>query len=57
MPVKLLPLAKDNPPVTVEPCDPFSLQVSQDPLGLLDVPVFVDAVPRAGCSIRRRPSI
>lgn len=47
MPVKLLPLAKDNPPVTVEPCDPFSLQVSQDPLGLLDVPVFVDAVPRS----------
>ncbi len=47
MPLKMLPLAKDNPPTTVEPCDPFTLQVTQDPLGLIDVPVFVDARPRS----------
>ena len=46
LPVKLLPLAKDNPPMTVDPCDPFTLQVSQDPLGLTDIPVFVDADPK-----------
>jgi hypothetical protein len=43
MPLKMLPLAKDNPPITVDPCDPFRLQVSNDPLGLIDVPVFIDA--------------
>ncbi|MFP5250133.1 MAG: retropepsin-like aspartic protease, partial [Acidobacteriota bacterium] len=47
MPLKLLPLAKDNPPMTVEPCDPFTLQVSEDPLGLTDIPVFVDADPKS----------
>lgn len=46
MPLKLLPLAKDNPPMTVDPCEPFTLQVSQNPLGLVDVPVFVDALSR-----------
>jgi hypothetical protein len=46
MPLKLLPLIKDNPPTTVEPCDPFKLQVTGDPLGLVDVPVFVDARSR-----------
>jgi hypothetical protein len=46
MPVKLLPLIAANPAVTVEPCDPFKLQVSEDPLGLVDVPVFVDARSR-----------
>ena len=46
LPVKLLPLAKDNSPMTVDPCDPFTLQVSQDPLGLTDIPVFVDANPK-----------
>ena len=45
MPLKLLPLAVDNPPMTVEPCDPFRLQVSRNPLGLTDVPVYVDARP------------
>lgn len=45
MPLKLLPLAVANPPMTVEPCDPFRLQVSRDPLGLTDIPVFVDAQP------------
>lgn len=43
MPLKMLPLAKDNPPITVDPCEPFRLQVSNDPLGLIDVPVFIDA--------------
>ncbi|MFZ1938725.1 MAG: retropepsin-like aspartic protease [Terracidiphilus sp.] len=46
MPLKLLPLVKGNPPTTVEPCDPFKLQVSEDPLGLVDIPVFVDARSR-----------
>jgi len=45
MPLKLLPLAASNPAMTVEPCDPFVLQVSKNPLGLTDVPVFVDARP------------
>ncbi len=43
MPLKMLPLAKDNPPITVDPCEPFRLQVSNDLLGLIDVPVFIDA--------------
>jgi hypothetical protein len=43
MPLKMLPLAKDNPPITADPCEPFRLQVSDDPLGLVDVPVFIDA--------------
>ena len=45
MPLKLLPLAAANPPMTVDPCDPFVLQVSRNPLGLTDIPVFVDARP------------
>jgi hypothetical protein len=47
LPVKLLPLAKENPPMTVDPCDPFTTQVAVDPLGLTDVPVFVDATPKS----------
>jgi hypothetical protein len=47
MPVKLLPLAKANPPMTAEPCEPFVLQVSKNPLGLIDIPVFVDARPHS----------
>ena len=47
MPLKLLPLAKDNPPTIVEPCDPFKLMVTEDPLGLIDVPVFIDARSRS----------
>jgi len=43
MPLKMLPLAKDNPPVTIDPCEPFRIQVTSDPLGLIDVPVFIDA--------------
>jgi hypothetical protein len=46
MPLKMLPLAKDNPPATIDPCDPFTLQVTTDPLGLVDIPVFVDARSR-----------
>jgi hypothetical protein len=45
MPLKMLPLAKDNPLMTVDPCDPFELQVSKNLLGLTDIPVFVDARP------------
>jgi hypothetical protein len=45
MPLKLLPLAAANPPMTVDPCDSFPLQVSKNPLGLIDIPVFVDARP------------
>jgi hypothetical protein len=47
MPLKLLPLAAANPPMTVEPCDPFEQQVSKNPLGLTDIPVFVDARPHS----------
>ena len=46
LPLKLLPLIKDNPPTTIEPCDPFKVQVSVNPLGLVDMPVFVDARSR-----------
>ena len=45
MPLKLLPLAAANPAMTADPCDPFELQVSKNPLGLTDIPVFVDARP------------
>ena len=47
MPLKMLPLAKDNPPTTIDPCDPFRLQVTTNPLGLVDIPVFVDARSRS----------
>ena len=46
MPLKMLPLARNNPPMTVDPCDPFKLQVTGNPLGLVDIPVFVDARSR-----------
>ncbi len=47
MPLKMLPLAEVNPPMIVEKCDPFVMQVTKDPLGLTDVPVFVDAMPHS----------
>lgn len=47
MPLKMTPLAAANPPMTVDPCDPFVMQVSRDPLGLTDIPVFVDAMPHS----------
>jgi hypothetical protein len=42
LPAKLLPLAKNNPQMTVDPCDVFEMRVDRDPLGLIDVPVVVD---------------
>jgi len=47
MPLKFLPLAKDNPHMSVEPCDAFQMQVEKNPLGLIDIPVFVDAMPHS----------
>ena len=47
MPLKLLPLAAANPPMTVEPADPFQLQVSRNLLGLTELPVYVDARPHS----------
>jgi len=43
LPLNLLPLARQNPPMTVEPGEPFALPYDRDALGLTDVPVFVDA--------------
>jgi hypothetical protein len=43
MPLKMLPLVKGNPPITADPCGSFRLQVSTNPLGLIDVPVFIDS--------------
>ncbi len=43
MPLKMLPLVKGNPPITAAPCGPFRLQVSTNPLGLIDVPVLIDS--------------
>jgi hypothetical protein len=47
LPLKLLPLALSNPPMTVEPYNPFLLQVAKNPLGLTDLPVYVDARPHS----------
>jgi hypothetical protein len=47
MPLKMLPLVKGNPPITVDACEPFRLQVSNNPLGLIDVPVFIDSRSRS----------
>lgn len=46
MPVKMTPLARDHPAMTVEAGAPFIVSVTKDPLGLTDVPVFVDARPQ-----------
>jgi hypothetical protein len=43
LPLKLLPLAASNPPMTVEPYDLFHLQVGKNPLGVTELPVYVDA--------------
>jgi hypothetical protein len=43
MAVKMTPLAKDHPTMTVDPCAPFIVSIAKNPLGLTDVPVFVDA--------------
>ena len=42
LPVKMLPLVRENPPMTVEVGEPFALPYDRDALGLTDVPVFVD---------------
>ena len=42
LPAKLLQLAKNNPPMTLDPCDPFEMRVNRNALGLIDVPVYVD---------------
>ena len=42
MPVRLLPLVYQFPPMTVEPGESFTLPYDRDALGLTDVPVFVD---------------
>jgi hypothetical protein len=47
LPLKLAPLAAANPPMTVEPYEPFLLQITRNPLGLTDVPVYIDARPHA----------
>jgi hypothetical protein len=47
LPLNLLPLAASNPPMTVEPYNPFLLQVTKNPLGLTDLPVYVDARPHS----------
>jgi predicted aspartyl protease len=47
LPLKLAPLAAANPPMTVEPYEPFLLQVSRNPLGLTELPVYVDARPHS----------
>ena len=40
-------VGRGDPPMTVDPCEPFVMQVSMDPLGLTDIPVFVDAQPHS----------
>jgi hypothetical protein len=47
MPLQMLPLAVNHPPMTVDPCDPFEIQVSRNLLGLTDLPVFIDARPHS----------
>ncbi len=47
LPLKLTLLAAANPPMTVEPYEPFELQVSRNPLGLTELPVYVDARPHS----------
>lgn len=47
MPLKLAPLAAANPPMTVEPYRPFLLQITRNPLGLTELPVYVDARPHS----------
>jgi len=46
MAVKMTPLARDHPAMTVDPCAPFVVTITKNPLGLTDVPVFVDARPQ-----------
>ena len=43
LPLKLLPLVANHPPMTVQPGPAFTLPYDRDALGLTDIPVFVDA--------------
>ena len=43
IPLKIQPLVKANPPIAADPCGPFRIQVSNNPLGLIDVPVLIDS--------------
>ena len=50
MPRKLSLLAAadpSRPAMTVDPADPFVLQAARNPLGLTDIPVYVDARPHS----------
>ncbi len=50
MPRKLSQLAAGDPSrpaMTVDPADPFALQAARNPLGLTDIPVYVDARPHS----------
>jgi hypothetical protein len=47
LPLKLLPLAAANPPMTVDPYDPFRLQVTKSPLDITELPVYIDARPHS----------
>jgi hypothetical protein len=47
LPLKLAPLAAANPPMTVEAYEPFLLQITRNPLGLTELPVYVDARPHS----------
>jgi hypothetical protein len=46
MEVKMTPLVRDHPAMTAEPCAPFVVSITKNPLGLTDVPVFVDSHPQ-----------
>jgi hypothetical protein len=46
MQVKMTPLVRNHPLMTVDPCAPFVVSITKNPLGLNDVPVFVDARPQ-----------
>jgi hypothetical protein len=47
LPLKLAPMAAASPPMTVEPYEPFLLQITRNPLGLTELPVYVDARPHS----------
>ncbi len=46
MEVKMTPLVRDHPAMTTDHCAPFVVSITKNPLGLTDVPVFVDAHPQ-----------
>lgn len=46
LPVKMTPLVRNHPPMTVDPFPPFMVTITKNPLGLNDIPVFVDSRPQ-----------